>query len=356
MQNEGTGPNRRSFLKSAMIAAAGATMTRFAQAKVHSKSGTPLFDGKSLKGWIQAQNSATAFSGSDIADLADLAKSLTEHSDPVSALVNTQLDDPVKASLAAYSPGTDEKAEKSALAKNLTRIISGPPLYDAARFRKVKLRRETKNLLKQNPRGGGLVRLNRMLLEDAFPEELSKAPSTGWIVKDGAMASTGAGRGVIYTANDYSRYRLMFTMRHVSGNPDHQACVLIFCDRPQPGAVPLDALGGIQFQVPLGGHWDYRPGHNNAGDEEFTRILKPEYNPRQWSRVEIIADASTGSARMAVAQPVGGKAVEVLQFKDSSAGKAGPIAWQMHNAGLFDEYTDVMIEQNPKTFELITVK
>ena len=40
---------------------------------------------------------------------------------------------------------------------------------------------------------------------------------------------------------------------------------------------------------------------------------------------------------MAVAQPLGSKAVEVLAFHDSSAGKAGPIALQMHNAGLFDE-------------------
>ena len=67
----------------------------------------------------------------------------------------------------------------------------------------------------------------------------------------------------------------MFTMRHVSGNPDHQACVLIFCSRPQPGEKPLDALGGIQFQVPNGGHWDYRPGNEQqrragvyAGDED----------------------------------------------------------------------------------------
>jgi Domain of Unknown Function (DUF1080) len=76
------------------------------------------------------------------------------------------------------------------------------------------------------------------------------------------MVSTGAGRDMIHTASDYSRYRLIFDMRHVSGNPDHQACVLIFCARPKPEENPLDALGGIQFQVPNGGHWDYRPGRN----------------------------------------------------------------------------------------------
>ena len=38
-------------------------------------------------------------------------------------------------------------------------------------------------------------------------------------------------------------------------------------------------------------------------------------------------------------------AVDVLEFNDPAAGKAGPIAWQMHNAGLFDEFTDVRIEE-----------
>src|SRR6266481_5207614 len=110
-------------------------------------------------------------------------------------------------------------------------------------------------------------------------------------------ASKGTGRGVIYTAKDYSRYRLMFTMRHVSGNPDHQACVLIFCSRPQPGEKPLDALAGIQFQVPNGGHWDYRPGMNHNGGQEFTSVTKTRFDAHEWSRVEILADAAKGTAR-----------------------------------------------------------
>jgi hypothetical protein len=144
-------------------------------------------------------------------------------------------------------------------------------------------------------------------------------------------------------------------MRHVSGNPDHQACVLIFCTRPLPDEKPLDALGGIQFQVPNGGHWDYRPGRNDAGGPEFTNLLKNKFDVHQWSRVEILADAAAGTARMAVAQPLGSKAVEVLDFKDPAAGKVGPIAWQMHNAGLFDEYKDVTIELEPENDGLITV-
>jgi hypothetical protein len=178
--------------------------------------------------------------------------------------------------------------------------------------------------------------------------------SNAWVVKDGAMASTGEGRGVIYTKGDYGNFRLIFTMRHVSGQPDHQACFLIFCTRPPDGGKGLDALGGIQFQPPNGGHWDYRPGHNNSGATEFTKLPHPKFDPHEWSQVEILVDAQKGTARMAVAQPVGTKAVEVIDFKDETAGKPGPIAWQMHNKGLFDEYKDVHIETDPKSDKLLT--
>jgi hypothetical protein len=181
-------------------------------------------------------------------------------------------------------------------------------------------------------------------------------PPDTWIVKDGAMASTGAGRGVMYTKDDYGRFRLLFTMRHLKSAKEHHACVLIFCTRPKEGEKPLDALAGIQFQVPLGGHWDYRPGHNNDGRAYFTRVMKPDFDPHEWSRVEILADATTGAARMAVAQPVGSKAVEVLRFKDPTAGRVGPVAWQMHNATLLDEYKDVEIEVDPQVDELITTR
>jgi 3-keto-disaccharide hydrolase len=183
-----------------------------------------------------------------------------------------------------------------------------------------------------------------------------QVPPDSWTVKDGAMASTGAGRGVIYTKDDYTKYRLVFTMRHVSGKPDHQACVLIFCARPDDEKKGLDALAGIQFQPPNGGHWDYRPGHNNAGKDLFKSLPHAKFDAKAWSQVELLVDAMTGKARMAVAQPVGAKAVEVLRFEAAAAGKTGPIAWQMHNKGLFDEYRDVRIEVNPTADELLTTK
>jgi hypothetical protein len=121
------------------------------------------------------------------------------------------------------------------------------------------------------------------------------------------------------------------------------------------GERPLDALGGIQFQPPNGGSWDYRPGKNNGGKGLFTRVPHPKFDAHEWSQVEILVNTN-GTARMAVAQPVGTRAVEVLTFNDPTAGKKGPVAWQMHNKGLFDEYKDVRIEEDPKEDKLITVE
>jgi hypothetical protein len=309
-------------------------------ALARAESSTSLFDGRTLDGWLQIENNATSLSTSAIIDPAGFAAKLAHGTDAVSVFLRTQLSDPA--------------APLATLVKELNQLIAGPPFLHRVHTSGVALRPDTALLIDGHPQGYRLARAHKMFLEDAYPAELARSATTGWTVQDGVMASTGTGRGVIYSAKDYSRFRLMFTMRHVSGNPDHQACVLLFCTRPQAGEKPLDALGGIQFQPPNGGRWDYRPGMNNNGGAEFTSVTKPGFDPHQWSRVEILADAARGTARMAVAQPPASAAVEVLAFHDPAAGKPGPIAWQMHNAGLFDEYKDVTIDPDPTGDGLVT--
>jgi hypothetical protein len=314
-----------------------------------------LFDGKTLDGWIQAENNAATLSTGSILDAAAFTTRLANGQDPVSAFLRGQLDNLVKIDLSTYAASNSNAAALlSATVKQINQVLAGPAIFTASRFNGIALRPETQALLDQNPRGERLARLNKMLLEDAFPVEIAKSATTGWIVKDGVMASTGAGRGAIYTAQDYSRYRLLYNVRHVSGHPDHQAGVLFFCKRPEQDEMPLDALGGIQFQLPMGSHWDYRPANNNSGDPFFTTITKSPFDRHAWSQVELLVDAAKGTARMAVAQPPGSKAIELVDFSDPAAGRAGPIAFQMHNAGLFDEYKDINIEVDPEEDVLIT--
>jgi len=185
-----------------------------------------------------------------------------------------------------------------------------------------------------------------------------QVPANSWTVKDGILASLGVARGVLYTVDQYSKYRIIFDIRHAAfaAKPDHQACVLFFGTAPADGEKPTDALGAVQIQVPPGYTWDYRKGHNNAGKGEFKSFKHPRFDAKQWSRVELLIDATKGTARMAVAQPVGSDAVEVVDFDVPEAGKTGPFALQMHNKGLFDEYANMAIEVNPVNDDLITVK
>ncbi|MGD0797498.1 MAG: family 16 glycoside hydrolase [Acidobacteriaceae bacterium] len=353
--------DRRTFVRLAGVAAAGVSLVGVGEAAAEgtTPNAVSLFDGKTLDGWIQLESGETLSIGG-IEDPGAFAAKLASGQDAVSIFLRGKLEELVRADLAAYAPSNaNAKALVGALVKDLNQIIAGPSIYDKARFSQVALRPETAELLKQelsaqSPSGLPLARLNKMLIEDAYPAQLAKSAATAWVVKDGTIASTGIGRSVIYTAKDYSRYRLMLTMRHLSGNPDHYACILLFCTRPVGDEKPMDALGGIQFGLPNGNHWDYRGGGSNLGDAFFTTVTKVQNDPRAWSQVELLVDAAKGTARMAVAQPPGSKAVEVLDFKDPTGGKVGPIALQMHNPGLFDEYKDLSIELDPKDDRLIT--
>lgn len=326
-----------------------ATLAKLARMK-------PIFDGRTLDGWIQAPVAPFRFAREDVIDLSTFAQRISEQPDAISAHVQAQFDDDGKAALTALIATRPSPRDATRMFfRNLNdRVVSaGTSLYDEARFRGVALRPETENLRRENPTGLALARLNRLLLEDAFPDHLVKSPSTGWTVKDGVMASTGAGRGVIYTREDYTHYRVVFQVRQSSGN--HVPGVLIFCERPPAGELGRDALGSIQFQVPNGGHWDYRPGINKAGTH-FMRPVRVRFDLQEWAQVEILVNAKTGTARMAVAQPVGTCAIENLQFDDPAAAKTGPFALQMHNAGLFDEFKDLRIEIDPAEDRLITVE
>lgn len=178
-----------------------------------------------------------------------------------------------------------------------------------------------------------------------------QVPANSWEVKDSSMASLGTARGFAYPLTQWSRYRIIFSIRELSGN--HNPCVLVFGTDTK-----LDALGGIQFQLPYGVGWDYRKGHNNSGAAYYTKFpAKGTMDNKQWSRCEILVDPSKGLARAACAQPVTAKAVPILTFKDPAIANApGYFGLQMHNSGIHDEYKDITVETDPAIDDLITTK
>jgi hypothetical protein len=184
----------------------------------------------------------------------------------------------------------------------------------------------------------------------------TQVPASSWTVNttDVAIASLGKGRGFIYANNKYQFYRLRFEVRHLgvtAGGSDHKACMVFFGTSPS-----LDAMGGIQFQFPNGGDWDYRPGVNKGGGPHFTVFSHPTLDGSQWTSIELLVDGRNGTARIAEAQPVGSKATEIMDFSDPTEAISGYFAFQMHNSGLLDEYRNVTIEVNPAVDDLITTK
>ena len=122
----------------------------------------------------QGREGANEFAANNIEDVRSLSRRLGKQTDSISAYVWQQLPQATQAMLLAYD-GTRAKKEAicAALSADFERIVHAGPLFDAQRFSGVGLLPRTQKLLTGQPQGDRLVQLNRLLLEDAFPLEIS---------------------------------------------------------------------------------------------------------------------------------------------------------------------------------------
>ena len=150
-------------------------------------------------------------------------------------------------------------------------------------------------------------------------------PADQWIVKDGALVSLGKGRGVIATEAKYSKYRIIFDIRHVSAEPkkDHPACVLFFLhksggEREAAGHAGSGAIHGAAG-VPLG---------LPSREEQFGKCIL--HNPYQIESrsvavepVELARACRVGHDPPGVAQPPGGPRSNSADSRIEQPGKKG---------------------------------
>jgi multidrug transporter EmrE-like cation transporter len=102
-----------------------------------------------------------------------LASKLISHGDPVSTFIWEKLTPKQRAELTAANSLSAEK--RRALVKALNKVLLEGPIYHEERFARVPLHQEARALAAQQPQGNELLRLNRLLLQDAYPAELAKA-------------------------------------------------------------------------------------------------------------------------------------------------------------------------------------
>jgi len=111
----------------------------------------------------------------DLRDSAALAAKLQKAKDPLARHLKGQFEPETQRLLDGYD-GSDPppRALQDALADEFDRLIlHGENLYDAQRFAHVVLSQKTRELAGQHPRKGALIRLNRLLLEEAYPDEIA---------------------------------------------------------------------------------------------------------------------------------------------------------------------------------------
>ena len=112
----------------------------------------------------------------DLQSTSDMMLRLRDGSDALSQSLFRRTSPAFQTQLKNAGDSFDEPI-KAALIVELNRLVQGPNLYDEKLFHEVNVKPETRALMKSNPDGKSLVALNRLLLEDAYPQELVKRPA-----------------------------------------------------------------------------------------------------------------------------------------------------------------------------------
>jgi membrane protease YdiL (CAAX protease family) len=134
-----------------------------------------------LGGVLAGLVSSSKFSADEIRDLPGLVVQLRKQSNPICAFLWQKLSDPEKLVLRNYEPSASNPEQaKDVIVQLLNKTIEGPSIYDFGRFKDISLRAKTINLKTQSPTSGDMPRLNRLLLEDAFPSDLAGSQRDFW--------------------------------------------------------------------------------------------------------------------------------------------------------------------------------
>jgi lipopolysaccharide assembly outer membrane protein LptD (OstA) len=117
----------------------------------------------------------------DILDINGLVKHFKDEKDPVIQKMMPYISSATHNAFANYEAAGVASSLVSAIVVDLNKIIEGPLFYDSNTFASIPLSIKTINMLKEEPTGEMLYRLNRYLLEDIFPNEIKPMYDSIWL-------------------------------------------------------------------------------------------------------------------------------------------------------------------------------
>jgi hypothetical protein len=141
-----------------------------------------------------------------------------------------------------YEPLTSNaKRAQEVVLGSLNKFIEGPYVYPE-QFTGIVWRGETKGLMQQDPKGPKLARLNRLLLEDAYPLELSRSLKAGskTINKGDPITLT-----ISFTNASITQTFYMLTSRNIEDDTQYSFTVITPSGKQiAPHANPRGAFSG----------------------------------------------------------------------------------------------------------------
>jgi hypothetical protein len=109
--------------------------------------------------------------------MPSLATELKQQSRAVDIWLTKHLSGRTQAALAAYEGQSSDTAPlQASLLEDLNSLLKRSSIYELQRFGGVILRPAIQSLLSQDLQGDNLARLNRLIIEDAYPLELRRNP------------------------------------------------------------------------------------------------------------------------------------------------------------------------------------
>jgi hypothetical protein len=224
------------LLPSSSANAEALPMIREVATSTASRSVTPLPASPGVRGaWIWGPTLSSLsplFVTADIKDGPKLIERLVERSDPISAFLWNLFSG--RRQQVLRDPGVEPALKISSLVEELNNVVRGPSIYDSRLFVPENLSTRTFALVSKPLDAAGILRLNRMLLEDAYPAEI--APSEFRDVDDIVSNSRGAASA---EAGEFSSvvHRLRTVIE--KEKPAHTSFYLAV-EAPAPSIVPGD--------------------------------------------------------------------------------------------------------------------
>jgi hypothetical protein len=149
---------------------------RFNRARAEDLT-SAFFESRVVVPWNRRHGSLSPmYSIEDIRRLDVFAEALRQRRRPLTEYLWEVFGDPTRELLGGNEARSVAQADdlRAKLVANFNAILQGASIYEARRFADVELSVESRNLMQRGPTGNWLIWLNRSLLADAFPGQLTK--------------------------------------------------------------------------------------------------------------------------------------------------------------------------------------